>query len=351
MINKKLDKIIPFSIETKIFIRDNTLNFYMDKKRVLMNKTDRTKFFGLLKSKFGSLKNIRNKLKLPKTSFENYKNGKYTIPFELYSRLISFLPENEKTYFNSNISIISEDWGRSKGGKITYNKHKEIFDNGRRIAIMKIMSNPKYNFDINIPLNEKICEFIGAFIGDGFTNKYGSSYLIQFTGDGRYDKDYYINNICKILKENFNIDSVLYSRENTIRVSFYSKRLFEFLIKRLKFNPGKKVYTVKIPDEILNSNKKYITATLRGIFDTDSCIFFDKRASYKKPYIRINLTSASHELIRQVYNLLNKFELNPRMSNNYNKKVIQINGYINFKRFLKEIGFSNKRHLDKVKNL
>jgi len=323
----------------------------MHQKRVILNKTNREKLFNLAKNKFISFKELRNKINVPKASFENYKNGTYTIPFNIYSKLIDFLSKEEKNYFNSKVPFISENWGRSKGGKITYHRHKEIFDKGRKIAIKRRSANPKYNFDINLPLNEAICEFIGAFIGDGFTNKYGHSYLVQFTGDSRYDKEYYINNISKILKENFNINPVLFYRENSIRVSFYSKCLFEFLTERLKMDSGKKVYTVKIPNEILDSNKKFLAATLRGIFDTDGSLFFDKRESYKKPYIRLNLTSASPILIKQVYTILEEFELNPRISTNYNKGVIHINGYDNIRKYIKTIGFSNKRHLNKVKNL
>ena len=123
------------------------------------------------------------------------------------------------------------------------------------------------------------------------------------------------------------------------------------LTKRFNIPAGKKSFIIKIPLEILNSEEKFINATLRGMFNTDGGIGFDKRGAYKIPYVRINYTSVSKILIDQVHHLLSDYSINHSVHKNRNAFMIQINGINNVKRFISKIGFSNKRHLDKIKSL
>ena len=95
-----------------------------------------------------------------------------------------------------------------------------------------------------------------------------------------------------------------------------------------------------------------LNATLRGMFDTDGGIAFDRRQSYKKPYIRINYTSSSEDLVKQIHNILIRHNIKHSFhSNNPKANIIQINGEKNVKSFLNKIGFSNPRHLVKIKYL
>ena len=113
---------------------------------------------------------------------------------------------------------------------------------------------------------------------------------------------------------------------------------------------GKKVYTVTIPEEIINSGEnKLINSCLRGIYDTDGCVAFDQRKTYTKPYIRIVLHMKSPELIKQIYSVLIKQDINATMTKDL--CYIQINGVIECMKFIKKIGFSNPRHSDKIKEL
>jgi hypothetical protein len=83
----------------------------------------------------------------------------------------------------------------------------------------------------------------------------------------------------------------------------------------LGFQTGKKCYTAKIPEEILNSNKKEaISAVIRGIFDTDGCFYCKKSyGKYDKPWTkthhtipRIMIQIVSEKLSFDIMLLLNK---------------------------------------------
>ena len=56
-----------------------------------------------------------------------------------------------------------------------------------------------------MPLSEELCEFVGAVIGDGFTNVYGHLYQTQITGDKVLDFKYYFDRLKPICEKIFNI--------------------------------------------------------------------------------------------------------------------------------------------------
>jgi hypothetical protein len=313
-------------------------------------KSIRDAFFSELKKKFGAWANTTNHFSLYKSRMEKFRTGNYSLPYFQFMSFLECLDIKNKAYFLNNVYYKEKNWGQIKAGNITYKKHKSIFDIGRKQATHK--NSTKYKFDLNTPLTNELAEFIGAFIGDGFTNHYGRMHMVQFAGDSRYDSQYLENRLGSILRKlcpNVYISYRNIKNQNTIRMTIYAKELHILLTKRFGFPCGKKTYTVKIPDEILNSDKTKINSCIRGIFDTDGCVFFDKRESYSKPYLRICLNLANVDLIKQINNLLLEQDIVSTVGSN--SKRLQINGFNNCKLFIEKIGFSNDRHLSKIKNL
>lgn len=315
---------------------------------VFKNKKVCSEFFEEIKGK-SEIKNWRRLGQIIGTSrsmIDNYRTGKLSLPENRFYELLNRLDDNRKEYFLILIKKIDSNWGQIIGGKKAYLINRKIFDRGREIALKN--KQVKYDFDINIPLSKDLCEFIGAFIGDGFTNKYVHLYQTQITGDSNLDSDYYYNVLKPICEKLFKIPPKISQKEGWIRLTIYSKRLFELLTKRFNFPAGKKSYSVCIPEEILNEDEHLLYSTIRGMFDTDGGVGFDRRESYKKPYIRINYTSSSEKLIRQLDNILTNLGVNHSLHKKGNAFMIQINGEKNIKNFISKIGFSNKRHLSKI---
>jgi hypothetical protein len=216
------------------------------------------------------------------------------------------------------------------------------------------MNKQKGNTVSERGLNREICELIGAFIGDGYMGSYGktkSHYVIGLAGDKLLDEEYFKEYLVPLIKRNFSfVNPKLRYRpdEGTLMLRLNSKKLFGFFVE-LGFKPGKKSDTVKIP-EIITKDQELMNATLRGIFDTDGSIFFDKRKCYKQPYPRITLQSASIGLVGQIEKYLSaRFKLYANKSNRDGyRNYVEIYGYQQLERFLKEIGFSNRRHLNKL---
>ncbi len=175
-------------------------------------------------------------------------------------------------------------------------------------------------------------------------------YIVGICGDSQLDKDYLEKRLRPIIKKKCpeNKPKIYFKKgKRGMELRVFSKRLFEDL-KRLGFNPGKKSHTVRIPKQVLE-NKKHTRATIRGIFDTDGCLYIDRRKRYKVPYPRITLQSASIGLIGQIESFLSKdykTYVNTQNRDGY-RNYIEIYGHKQLGKFLKQIGFSNARHTSK----
>jgi intein/homing endonuclease len=158
-------------------------------------------------------------------------------------------------------------------------------------------------------MNEKLYELIGAYIGDGYlSRKYGKKQTFTFgiAGHAVDDLEYlqYLQRILKTELPESNPKIWFKKNEQTAHLKVYSKKVHSFFLK-LGFKAGIKTKIVKIPEELLES--EYIPLIMRGIFDTDSCVFLDKRKAYKKPYPRITLQMCSGLLMNQIYDYLSSF--------------------------------------------
>jgi hypothetical protein len=282
--------------------------------------------------------------------FESYKSGKVTLPKELYVRLIKEFKLQDQTFFNQKIYFLDSNWGRVKGGKNNYLSNRLNFDLGRKKAINFVVRRSEERFDVNMPLNYKLAYFIGLFIGDGFTNKYNSSFMVQFTGDKK-EEEFYRGLFSDYSKKLFNISPRIKDDRvaNAIRVNLYSKNLFKMITNRFKISSGRKSHTVLIPDEILNANESVLFSCVKGIYDAEGCLFFDRRKGYKKPYPRIDLHMCNLGILKQVHEILKVAGISSTLGTYEKNLRVTIYGEENIKKFIKKIGFNNPKQIKKLK--
>lgn len=301
---------------------------------------------------FETWNQMANFLETRRSVLSRYRDGKLTLSENFYMKLSAKIDKNDKELLSRNITILKDNWGRIKAGKITYHKYKRIFDEGRKKAINAVR-NRAHKFNTDIPLGKELAYFIGLFIGDGFTNKYGRYYLTQFTGDKRFEKEFYSNLVANYSKNLFNLNPIIYEDKNTnaLRFSLYSKDLFNLITKRFQISAGRKSKNVLIPNEILDSKPVIIKSFIRGLYDAEGCVFFDKRESYTAPYPRIDLHMNNLELLKQIYSLLNRFEIKCTLVTIKDNLRVIIYGEDKVRKFIKEIGFSNPKHLKKLEVL
>ena len=245
---------------------------------------------------------------------------------ELYKKL-----DKDKTYLRYVLEKLEENWGRKKGGVNSKGKTKPI----------------------NEPEDSKeLAEFYGAMLGDG--NSHRTKYykhrddkrgvfVIRIVGDSRLDKKYHSEYLKPIIENLFQVKVRVgnFKNSNAMFLEVHGVRLVEFLEKK-GFPPGNKIKNkLRIPDWI-KSNKNYLKACLRGLYDTDGSVYkLTNQNSHQ-----ICFTNVNQGLMGDVRDGLISLGINCSKISN---KDIYITKKSELRKFLKLVNFSNDRHLKKVK--
>ncbi len=187
-------------------------------------------------------------------------------------------------------------------------------------------------------------ELIGIIMGDGNLWTNNRKYEITITGNPK-DKDYLdkINN--EMLNMNFN--PYYRKRGRGLRLTVYSKRLFEHLTKTIGLKHGKEKNTTHIPNKILENRESQISF-VRGLFDTDGSVFTSNKGGIQN-YPTIEITNENKLLLDDVKDILCQegFRVNMRKSNSNTYKLAMA-GYKMIDMWKRKIGSSHPRKEAKI---
>ena len=213
---------------------------------------------------------------------------------------------------------------------------------------------------------EKVAELCGAIMGDGWIEERERGFFIA--GDPLEDKEYYdqyfLGLINGILGINTKTKNFPYWR--VYGISLYKKELIQKLLS-FGLAKGKKVKSAYVPKWVSNSNREVAFSFLRGLFDTDGCIFCqkdytkyaDKFNSKYHTKIRIRIGCISSKLIDQIFILCKKygFKVVRRTikrgfsyhRNRCDTHILEINELNSINRWFNELKPANPKHLTKYK--
>lgn len=212
---------------------------------------------------------------------------------------------------------------------------------------LKKVYKEEFGVGYNIELTKDISELIGAIIGDG--NIYRDKY-IEICGNKKLDHNYFTERLLPIIKSELGYDARLFYHQGALRFRICNKK-FILWLKELGLPTGKgKHLVVKIPQQILASEEN-IKYCIRGIFDTDGFIYWDKRQIYKNPYPRLGITTCSKRLFNQLVEVLERLEFEGIYKKQYAKRGaydVELYGHANLRKWMTVIGSSNKKNLDKI---
>lgn len=158
-----------------------------------------------------------------------------------------------------------------------------------------------------------LAEFFGIMLGDGgINNPWQANITLNVVKDKEYAS--YISKLCDEL---FGITPAIRKRKEkqALVLSLASTTIVDFLVEQGLPRGDKLKNGLRIPQWILR-NRKYRIACIRGLVDTDGCIFVHKHSVKGKMYENIGLcfTSYSPELIMQVATILEEFSIIPHIS-------------------------------------
>lgn len=309
------------------------VKFKEDKKRNL--------FFNSLRKSFDNWNDISKYLNINRNTLLDYRTGKNLIPYNTLKILNKYTKIRD---IEKEIILRDINWGQKLGGKVTSQKHKWIFDLGRKKASSNRTKRNKEILNLNANSPE-LAEFIGILIGDGFLGVYGRNKMIQITGNKINDRVYYKKFLIPLIKNLFNINPNFYERKDCIRLTIYSKILLNSINKLFNFPIGKKG-EISIPFNLIKTNKCKI-ALIRGLFDTDGTIYLER-----KKYPIISITTTSKILSSQIFTLFNDFGFGAYLCKSKTKKKvaykINIFGKEKVLKWKNLIGSSNPYKLSRI---
>lgn len=388
------------------FKEQNQRPYMQDRVRFKTSELRKTFFLSVKKAAGAeSWRELRGMFDLPRTSFGNYQYGIRLLSVDTFDSMLLILPQKKQQIFFKETITKPGNWGAKKGGskgiktllkkygkktvrewrqkagrKSIRNLNAWMKQNPEKAYILlrkkklqksdkKLKENTKkfepfftnktINFDLSeiesskpdikreLRVPKRLCpllaEEIGIHLGDGTLSK--KRYYYSVRGDLN-EESYYTGFILPLYKELYNIKPPLLKRSFACGFEISSKMMREFKNKVLDITVGTKTYKIKVPTCIMESrDKEIMCAFLRGLYDTDGCYYFHK----KNKYTVISLYVKSKELINKVCEMIILLGFSPQVcSEGY---AIHLNGISQFRKWIKEIGSSNPKHLKRIENI
>lgn len=174
--------------------------------------------------------------------------------------------------------------GRRKGGLVSQQLRRENPEYYRRLGC--IVRN-----EFKIPKQSMaLAEFVGIMLGDGAITDSQATISLSLKNDTQYG-----GYVKTHLEKLFGRKPSVYKRidDGTLIIQFSGVNLIEFCLK-IGLVKGNKIRAqVDIPRWIKNKTPYYI-ACLRGLFDTDGCIYLHKHWTKGIHYRNLGLCFTSH---------------------------------------------------------
>lgn len=323
--------------------------------RVKISKSGLSQLFNALYGAGKTMQDVADQVRIGKRTINDWKRGSFTIPLDKFRILTNIAGIDEGKL---SPKIVPDFWhvkdaatkgakarmalygnfgtpdGRSRGGKTSI---KMNIINGTRFKTLKLVHAPSYS--------ENLAELIGIFLGDGHLSKYQASITTNSKTD--YDHAIFSRNLIKKL---FGISATIKKKkdENTLNVVASSKNLVHRL-HSLGMPIGNKIQNnLSVPFWIY-SKPNYQRAFIRGLFDTDGCIYLDNHKINKKSYKYLGwtITSYADKLITDLLNMLRNLGFSPTHSKT--QKSVYLRKSKEIARYFIDIGTSNPKHKKRYK--
>jgi intein/homing endonuclease len=318
--------------------------------RIKLSDADRVRLFDALKIKIGGADAIAKHLNISSRTVRDWRRGKFLMLSEQFDTLVDLaqIPKN-----SLSPEILPDFWhiseagrkggiarmmlygdlgtpeGRSKGGRASIATHRR---NGTKFSTLK---------DIQIPeQSEKLAEFLGIAVGDG----HSSDYQLGVTTNSETDIQHAMF-IAQMVHDLFGLESAFQFRkgEKAVDIMTSSRALVEFM-EAIGMPRGNKIeHRVAIPKWVLE-NEVYLKAFLRGLFDTDGCVYLDRHIIKGATYRNLGwtITSRADTLKADVFRSLQELDYSPTCkAPGYS---VFLRRHHEIVRYFTEIGTSNDKH-------
>lgn len=336
--------------------------YYGDMVDLIINKPEKRVFFSrgkqydfLLKTREKidvSWNLLANKLDISKRTLFDWRREKYSLSLNSLKKICRMAQID----LPSDIEVRKAFWSVHKaakaGGIAMFRKYGTIGDPVIRQKKWQEwwQKTGKYNPNKYFVVKEiikpekdtKLAEFIGIVMGDGgMTNKQLTIFL-----NAVVDKPYSFF-VEKLIRDLFKVKAhiYVYKDEGVRRITVSSTHLIVFL-QSLDLKIGNKIkQNLDIPKWI-KEKEEFTMACIRGLMDTDGCLFMERHHIKNKiySYPRLSLVSASSTLRNSVFLALKELGFSPFVRS---QRSVQLESYLDIKNYFVKIGTNHPKNKKK----
>ena len=279
--------------------------------------------------------------------------------FSMDSDAFDILSRKTKMLFPTNVELKERYWYTTKGGHAggkaivakygrvggePENRKKKWFEWWARegqykpnsILVSKKIREPAYS--------EKLAELVGILLGDGGISDYQVTVTLHAVDDKEYG-DF----VTTLIKELFEVPVGIHRSKRAAVFNYVVSRTgLVLFLEKIGLKRGNKVkHQVDIPDWI-KRNREYSIACVRGLVDTDGCVFTHRYKVKGKPYAykKLLFTSRSEPLRQSVFSILQNLGIRVRLDNGYDARI---DSKEHMEKYFQIVGSHNPKHLKRYK--
>jgi len=318
--------------------------------RVRLSQHDRHRLFIRLRSYNHGWRRIAMICKVSTRTIRDWQRGRFSIPGKTFEKLCGAARLSSRTM---SPELIPEYWHTRAAGRIGGLLRADLYGNfgtpeGRRrggFASLVTHKQKRTGFNtlrsIVSPIrSEALAECMGVMIGDGHLSKYQAS----VTTNSKTDQAHAVF-IRKMFQKLFQIPVALrYKKnENAVDVVASSRMLVEFLHHQGMPIGNKIHHKLRVPLWIFTV-ASYQRAFLRGLFDTDGCVFLDIHRMHERvyKYLGWTITSYAGTLTNDIVMLLRLLGFSP--THRATQKSVYLRRQKEIARYFEIIGTHNSKH-------
>jgi len=316
--------------------------------RAIFPRGEQAKFLNRARESFGvSWPRFAQKFSVHRRTMSDWKREKYSMSFKAVERIsreanvtVPSKIELRDRYWYITIGAVAgaaatlKKYGRV-GGDPEYRKKKwyEWWEREGRykstVASVKPIVKPRRS--------KELAEFVGIAMGDGGITKRQVTITLN-----KYDDKLYALFVAELMENLFGVKPSVYDRESVTSIVVSRVQLVDFC-ESIGLKIGNKVkQNFDIP-EWIKTNKSFQIACMRGLMDTDGCIFQEVHKINGKNYCyaRLAFTSYSDALRSSVVKTFEQFGFSPKLRS---KRNVQLEKNKDIEQYFELIGTNNPKH-------
>jgi len=181
---------------------------------------------------------------------------------------------------------------------------------------------------------------LGILVGDGHLSDYQTSMTTNSVTDIEHARF-----VSGLFKKLFKIEAPVQknSRSKSVDVIASSKKLVEFLVSE-GMTKGNKIHNGLHTPRWIMENKSYYMPFIRGLFDTDGCVYLDRHRKGSKTYKHLGWTISSNadKLVKDIIFMLRELGFSPSYRKSQHSVYLRKQDEVC--RYFTEIGTHNSKH-------